>query len=110
MFDRDRFVHYGAKSPYEYKVANNFGYVARIDNYSLKGLRVCLSGYYGRSMHNAYPNDLHNTRYAGVKGRTFIGALDFEYKGRRVIVRGNADYGHVEVVEAILCSFTSHLR
>lgn len=84
--------------------------MARIDNYSLKGLRVGLSGYYGRSMHNAYPNDLHNTRYAGVKGRTFIGALDFEYKGRRVIVRGNADYGHVEVVEAILCSFTYHLR
>lgn len=102
MFDRDHFVHYGAKSPYEYKVANNLGYVARVDNYSIKGLRVGLSGYYGRAMHNAYPNDLHNTRYAGVKGRTFIGALDFAYKGRRVIVRGNADYGHVD--EAVVIS------
>ena len=36
MFDRDNFVHYGAKSPYEYKVANNLGYVLRIDNYSIK--------------------------------------------------------------------------
>jgi hypothetical protein len=95
MFDRDRFVHYGAKSPYEFRVANQLGYAARVDNYSVKGLRIGLSGFYGRTMHNSYPNDLHNTRYADVKGRTFIGALDFEYKGKRLIVRGNADYGYV---------------
>lgn len=96
MFDRDRFVHYGAKSPYEFRVANQLGYAARVDNYSVKGLRIGLSAFYGRTMHNSYPNDLHNTRYADVKGRTFIGALDFAYKGKRLIVRGNADYGHVE--------------
>ncbi len=95
MFDRDRFVHYGAKSPYEFRVANQLGYAARVDNYSVKGLRIGLSAFYGRTMHNSYPNDLHNTRYADVKGRTFIGALDFEYKGKRLIVRGNADYGYV---------------
>lgn len=95
MFDRDRFVHYGAKSPYEFRVANQLGYAARVDNYSVKGLRIGLSAFYGRTMHNSYPNDLHNTRYADVKGRTFIGALDFAYKGKRLIVRGNADYGHV---------------
>ena len=86
MFDRDHFVHYGAKSPYEFRVANQLGYAARVDNYSVKGLRVGLSGFYGRAMHNSYPNDLHNTRYADVKGRTFIGALDFAYKGKRLIV------------------------
>lgn len=96
MFDRDHFVHYGAKSPYEYRVANQLGYAARIDNFSVKGLRIGLSAFYGRAMHNSYPNDLHNTRYAAVKGRTFIGALDFAYKGKRLIVRGNADYGFVE--------------
>lgn len=96
MFDRDHFVHYGAKSPYEYRVANQLGYAARIDNFSVKGLRIGLSAFYGRAMHNSYPNDLHNTRYAAVKGRTFIGALDFAYKGKRLIVRGNADYGYVE--------------
>lgn len=95
MFDRDRFVHYGAKSPYEFRGANQLGYAARVDNYSVKGLRVGLSAFYGRAMHNSYPNDLHNTRYADVKGRTFIGALDFTYKGKRLIVRGNADYGSV---------------
>ncbi len=96
MFDRDNFVHYGAKSPYEFKVANNMGYVARVDNYSLRGLRVGLSGYYGRSMHNAYPNDMHNTRYADIKGRTYIAAADFTYTGKRFIARGNADFGYVE--------------
>jgi hypothetical protein len=95
MFDRDHFIHYGAKSPYEYRVANQLGYAARIDNYSIDGLRVGLSAFYGKAMHNSYPNDLHNTRYADVKGQTFFTALDFTYKGKRLIVRGNADYGYV---------------
>ncbi len=96
MFDRDHFIHYGAKSPYEYRVANRLGYAARVDNYSVKGLRIGISAFYGHAMHNSYPNDLHNTRYADVKGRTVITALDFTYNGKRLIVRGNADYGHVE--------------
>lgn len=95
LFDRDHFVHYGANSPYEYRVANQLGYVARVDNFSLKGLRAGLSVFYGRAMHNSYPHDLHNTRYSDTKGRTFIGALDFACKVRRLIVRGNADYGYV---------------
>ncbi|MBQ7162887.1 MAG: hypothetical protein IJR64_04780 [Bacteroidales bacterium] len=95
MFDRDNFIHYGAKSPYEYRVANRPGCALRVDNYSLKGLRTGLSAFYGQAMHNAYPNDMHNTRYAGVKGHTFVAAFDFTHKGRRHIVRGNADYGYV---------------
>jgi hypothetical protein len=95
MFDRDHFVHYGAKSPYEYRVANRPGIAARVDNYSIEGLRIGLSAYFGSSMHNSFPNDLHNTRYADIAGNTVIGALDFAYKGERLIVRGNADYGYV---------------
>lgn len=95
MFDRDHFVHYGANSPYEFKVANRLGGVARVDNYSIKGLRIGLSAYYGESMHNAYPNDMHNTRYSSIKGRTFLGAFDFSYKGQRLVLRGNADFGYV---------------
>ena len=96
MFDRDNFVHYGAKSPYEYKVANNPGCVLRVDNYSINNLRIGLSGYYGRSMHNSFPNDMHDTRYASVKARTAIGALDWAYNGKRLIARGNADFGFVQ--------------
>lgn len=95
MFNRDNFVKYGAASPYEFKVANNYGFVMRIDNRSIKNLRLSLSGYYGNSMHNSFPNDMKDTRYKDIKGRTAIGCFDFSYKGRNLIIRGNADYGYV---------------
>ena len=62
MFNRDNFVKYGAASPYEFKVANNYGFAARIDNRSIKNLRLSVSGYYGNSMHNSFPNDMKDTR------------------------------------------------
>ena len=96
MFDRDNFVHGAAGSPYEYKVANNCGFAARIDNTSFRNLRLSLSGYYGNSMHNSYPNDMHGTRYGDIKGQTAIGAFDFAYNGKYLIVRGNADAGFVD--------------
>ena len=96
MFDRDNFVHGAAGSPYEYQVANNCGFAARIDNTSFRNLRLSLSGYYGNSMHNSYPNDMHGTRYGDIKGQTAIGAFDFAYNGKYLIVRGNADAGFVD--------------
>ncbi|MCR4824058.1 MAG: hypothetical protein K5849_01745 [Bacteroidales bacterium] len=101
MFDRDHFVKNGAGSPYEFKVANKLGFAARIDNHSVENLRVSLSGYYGQSMHNSYPNDMWNTRYADVKGHTLIGAFDFAYTGKNLIVRGNADFGYVSDASTI---------
>ena len=95
MFDRDNFVKNGAGSPYEFKVANNYGFAARIDNHSVRNLRMSLSGYFGNSMHNSFPNDMRNTRYSSIKGQTLIGAFDFAYTGRYLTMRGNADYGHV---------------
>ena len=95
MYDRDNFIKHGAGSPYEFKVANTLGFAARIDNYSVKDLRLSLSGFYGQGMHNSYPNDMWNTRYADVKGHTLIGSLDFAYTGKFLIVRGNADWGFV---------------
>ena len=101
MFDRDHFVKNGAGSPYEFKVANQLGFAARIDNHSVENLRLSLSGFFGRSMHNSYPNDMWNTRYADIKGRTLIGAFDFAYTGKYLIVRGNADYGYVSDASTI---------
>lgn len=95
MFDRDHFIHNGAGSPYAFKVANNYGFAARIDNTSVRNLRLGLSGYYGRSMHNSYPNDMRDTRYGDVKGRTVIGSFDFLYRSEYLTVRGNADCGYV---------------
>ena len=101
LFSRDNFIKKGAGSPFEFKVANQYGFVGRIDHYALDGLRVGLSGFYGRAMHNTYPYEKPSARYADVKGRTAFGALDFAYTGRRVIVRGNADYGYVGDAAAI---------
>ncbi len=95
MFNRENFVKNGAGSPYEYKVANNLGFAARLDFVPVPALRLSLSGYYGNSMHNSYPNDMRGTRYGDIKGRTAIGAFDFCYQGERLTVRGNADYGYV---------------
>ena len=79
MFNRDNFVKYGAASPYEFKVANNYGFAARIDNRSIKNLRLSLSGYYGNSMHNSFPNDMKDTRYKDIKGRTAIDQVTSYY-------------------------------
>lgn len=94
MFDRDGWIHNGPKSVFEYKVANKYGFAARIDNYTIPGLRIGLSGYYGEAMHNTFPHDMENT-YGHVKGKVAIGAVDFTYSCYNWIVRGNADYGYV---------------
>ncbi|MCR4773484.1 MAG: hypothetical protein K5854_03915 [Prevotella sp.] len=107
-FNRDGWVNSGAGSSFEFKVANKYGFAARIDNYSVKGLRLGLSGYYGKAMHNSYPHDLEGDlydkngnftgekkRYDGVKGTVAIGSFDFTFNRFNWIVRGNADYGYV---------------
>ena len=101
LFSRDNFIKKGAGSPFEFKVANQYGLATRIDNYSVRNLRVSLSGFYGRAMHNTYPYEAPSERYAGVKGRTAVGALDFEYKSTRLVARGNFDYGYVGDAAAI---------
>ena len=93
-FTNTNWIKNGAKSPLEFDVANKYGVALRADNYTVPGLRIGLSGYYGHSIGNSYPN-----RAAGVdaeyKGQVLIGALDFTYKGHNWIVRGQADYGYL---------------
>jgi hypothetical protein len=84
----------GHKSPLEYDVANKYGVSARIDNYSIRGLRIGLSGYYGQSIGNSYPRNANGID-AEYKGEVVIGAFDFTYKGYNWIVRGQADYGYL---------------
>ncbi|MBR3291561.1 MAG: hypothetical protein IKQ01_07615 [Bacteroidales bacterium] len=97
MFNTENFVKNGAGSPFEFKAANQLGFAGRIDNRSIRNLRMSLSGFYGRAFNNTYPYEVipETSRYYGVVGRTAIGAFDFAYTGRHFIARGNADYGHV---------------
>ena len=108
MFDRENWIQGGAGSPFEFKVANKYGFAARIDNYTLPGLRVGLSGYYGQAMHNSYPHEFEGEDangnkkiYDGTKGRVAIGAIDFTFNRYNWIVRGNADYGYLSNASTI---------
>ena len=75
--DSDRFgskewVKGGAGSPYEFKIANAMAGAFRVDNYSVKGLRLSLSGYAGNSFSNTLKKAT-NAVYDDVKGRPQLG-------------------------------------
>ena len=95
--DADRFgnkgwIHDGSGSPYEFKMATAYAGAMRIDNYSIKGLRLSVSGYLGNSANNT----LNATgKYKGLHGTVAIGAFDFLYNDHNFIARGNFDYGHL---------------
>ena len=73
----------------------------QIDNYTIPGLRIGLSGYFGQSMHNSVPHDMEKGNNKKLKGNIFLGALDFTYKAHNWMARGNVDYGYVSDAAAI---------
>lgn len=99
-FTNTNWIKNGTKSPLEFDVANKYGVALRLDNYSVKGLRIGLSGYYGHSIGNSYPNNANGVD-AEYKGQVIIGAADFTYKGNNWIVRGQADYGYLGDAEQL---------
>lgn len=88
-FGSDCFIHYAATSCYEYKIANVYAGAFRIDNYSIDGLRLSISGYIG----NSFKNKLRSagSKYDNCKGTVKILAFDMKYDDHNVIIRGNAD-------------------
>ena len=99
-FTNTGWIRKGHKSPMEYDVANKYGVSARMDNYSVRGLRIGLSGYYGHSIGNSYPRNANGVD-AQYKGQVAIGAVDFTYNGHNWIVRGQADYGYLGDAEQL---------
>ena len=97
LFSRDGWVHSGSGSPFEYKPANKYGFALRIDNYSLPGLRLGLSGYTGQAMHNTSPNEMEGKGkiYDKTTAMVYIGSFDFTYNRHNWIVRGQADLGYI---------------
>ena len=97
--DSDRFgdkewIKGGAGSPYEFKIANAMAGAFRVDNFSVKGLRLSVSGYAGNSFSNTLKKATLKD-YDNVKGTVLIGAFDFLYDDHNWIARGNFDYGHL---------------
>lgn len=108
-FNRQNWVGNGAGSPYEFKIANAYAGALRIDNYSVKGLRMSVSGYLGNSFKNTLSATDTKNKYKGVTGTVAIGAFDFCYDDHNWVVRGNFDYGHLSDSEKIT-SFNMGMR
>lgn len=93
-FGNQSWIHDGSASPFEFKIANNYAFAGRIDNYSVKGLRLGLSGYVGNSFRNTlYPTDSEKNK--GIHGTVSILSFDFKYEGHGFLARGNVDWGHL---------------
>lgn len=101
QFSSLNWIQPGTTKPFEFETANKYGFAARVDNYTIPGLRLGLSGYYGQSMHNSVPHDMEKGNNKKLKGNIFLGSFDFTYKGHNWIARGNADYGYVSDAAAI---------
>lgn len=98
-FQTSTWVNSGSNAPVEFEVATKYGVSLRIDNYSIKGLRLGLSGYYGHTQGNSYPADETQVKY---KGALAIGSFDFTYDDHNWIVRGQADYGYLGDTDNLL--------
>lgn len=90
-FSDNGWIKDGAVSPYEFEIANAFAGAFRVENRSVKGLKLGLSGYYGHSAKNS----LKSERYKDVKGELLIGSFDAQYNDHNVIARGCITYGHL---------------
>lgn len=92
-FTAENFAHQGATSPYEFKVANCYAAALRIDNYSVKGLRIGVSGYYGHTFRNSIKTP--GASYDDVTGALAIASADFQLKRWNWLVRGSVVYAHL---------------
>lgn len=99
-FTTTGWLHDGPQSPLEFEVATKYGTSLRIDNYSVAGLRLGISGYYGHSIGNSYPNNKDGVD-ATYKGAVAVGSFDFTYDDHNWIVRGQADYGYIGDVKQL---------
>ncbi|MCD7936229.1 MAG: hypothetical protein LUG98_05155 [Tannerellaceae bacterium] len=90
-FSNSGWISKGSTSPYEFKIANRYAGAFRLDNFTVPGLRVGLSGYFGFSA----ANSMKASRYSDINGSVSIGTLDAIYKANNVWARANFIYGHL---------------
>ena len=93
-FGNQSWIHDGSASPYEFKIANSYAFAGRVDNYSVKGLRLGLSGYVGNSFRNTlYPTS--SDKNNGIRGTVSVLSVDFKYNDYGWLARGSFDWGHL---------------
>lgn len=99
-FNSQNWIGGASGSPYEFKIANSYAGAFRVDNYSVKGLRMSLSGYAGNSFSNTL-SPTKNNQLKNIKGTILIGAFDLAYDDHNTVIRANFDYGHLSDSGAI---------
>lgn len=93
-FGNKTWIHDGSASPFEFKIANRYAFAARIDNCSVRGLRLGVSGYVGDLFRNTlYPTS--SSKNNGVHGTVSIISADFKYQDHNILARGYFDWGHL---------------
>lgn len=95
MFTVANWANGGSASAYEFRVANKLAVAARVDNYSVKGLHIGISGYVGNCFRNDIITNDKATKYDKVKGTVAIGGLDFSYKAGGFLMRGSGLFGYL---------------
>ena len=98
-FGAECFVHYASNSSYEFKIANKYAAALRVDNNSIDGLRLSLSGYAGRTFRNQLKTP--GSKYDDVEGGLLIGCFDFAFERFGIIARGNYDIAHLDDADLI---------
>ena len=97
-FNKKNWIKPGAGSPYEFKLANCWAGVARVDYTGVKGLRLSVSGYCGNSFRNTLSRgytELEKTKFKEVQGIVSLGSFDFCYNDHNWVARGSVTYGHL---------------
>jgi hypothetical protein len=103
-FSNANWIQGGSTSPYEFTIANKYAGAFRVDNYSIRGLRIGVSGYFGFSAHNSLKADRYVyssvdgngvTYRENINGSVTIGALDAVYDDHHILARTNILYGHL---------------
>ncbi len=95
MFTVANWANGGSASAYEFRVANKLAVAARVDNYSVRGLHIGISGYVGNCFSNDAITNEKASRYEKVKGTVAIGGLDFSYKVGGFQMRGSGLFGYL---------------
>lgn len=110
-FSKKNWIQAGSASQYEFKLANTYAGLARLDFYPLQTtqqasvgqaeqLRIGLSAYEGTSFKNNL-TPTANAKYRDVHGLVSLIGLDWNYQGHGIILRGSGVYGHLSDAEAI---------
>ncbi|MBD5330245.1 MAG: hypothetical protein HDS03_10300 [Bacteroides sp.] len=92
LFSEDEWLALGATGEsFDFSRGHDLAVVGRVDNNSIEGLRLSLSGYYGVSYNNRLA--FHNGLLQKIKGNVGFLSFDFLYDDYSWILRGNGSWG-----------------